>query len=435
MDRTASRVDLISPVVPWLIILTLLVLPYAIDPVTRWPALGLALTAALICEWLPRQFAPMADLPPLSRPWPPAARPEPIPPQPVPFHADRRFPPLSRFDPLAAAARRLPHARPEDFARAERLLSHMLATLEWAPRRVCWLTNPADVSTMALAPSLRLEASRWQLAVRRLGDPSADWAPNLVTEPHRLPRPRVQTGPPGRREQPIDEGWIGGPVWEDRAFSTCAWTALTAVREAAQSMKDWQFTRTRQARHLALFHARCRAAAEAGIGALWATDTTLIVIPRPMVHGDAADRFHREDGPAMEWTGLRRFYWHGVEVDERIILDPGSMTVEEIDAEPNVERRRVMIERFGRDRYLETKPWMTIHQTTINGSPVTLLQKNRTVLGSTLTCLRVRNATPEADGSRKEYMIRVPSHLTDARRALAWTFNLSPGDYLPTVET
>jgi len=49
--------------------------------------------------------------------------------------------------------------------------------------------------------------------------------------------------------------------------------------------------------------------------------------------------------------------------------------------------------------------------------------------------VEVRNSTPEPDGSRRTYFLRVPPTMRTAREAVAWTFGLGAVDYRPAVET
>ena len=53
--------------------------------------------------------------------------------------------------------------------------------------------------------------------------------------------------------------------------------------------------------------------------------------------------------PALHGVDLR---WQGVRVEERVILNPETITVEEIFAEQNAERRRVLLDRFGVSRFM-----------------------------------------------------------------------------------
>jgi hypothetical protein len=45
------------------------------------------------------------------------------------------------------------------------------------------------------------------------------------------------------------------------------------------------------------------------------------------------------------------------------------------------------------------------------------------------------NSTPEPDGRRKRYWLRVPPNMTTAHEAVAWSFNVPAKDYAPKVET
>ena len=49
--------------------------------------------------------------------------------------------------------------------------------------------------------------------------------------------------------------------------------------------------------------------------------------------------------------------------------------------------------------------------------------------------VEVLNATPEPDGSRKTYYLRVPPGTRTARAAVAWTFGLAADAYAPARET
>jgi hypothetical protein len=49
--------------------------------------------------------------------------------------------------------------------------------------------------------------------------------------------------------------------------------------------------------------------------------------------------------------------------------------------------------------------------------------------------VEVLNSTPEPDGTRKTYFLRVPPNLRTAREAVAWTFGLAGSQYRPERET
>lgn len=86
----------------------------------------------------------------------------------------------------------------------------------------------------------------------------------------------------------------------------------------------------------------------------WPFQNVCIVADRPTITNvDPQYRLHCEDGPAMAFADGYRFWaWHGVRVPQNVIENPETLTVAQIHAEQNAERRRVMIERWGWERYL-----------------------------------------------------------------------------------
>jgi hypothetical protein len=148
-----------------------------------------------------------------------------------------------------------------------------------------------------------------------------------------------------------------------------------------------------------------------------------------------------------------------VRVNRRVIIEPETITVEEIEAERNLEVRRVLMERFGLARYL-------------TASKSVLLDEDRDTLGhrrrlwskdvagdEPLVMVEVTNSTPEPDGTRKIYFLRVDPQLRPlppgdwppekqrvwlsdqkpqaptAHNAVASTWGMRGEDYRPTVET
>jgi hypothetical protein len=101
----------------------------------------------------------------------------------------------------------------------------------------------------------------------------------------------------------------------------------------------------------------------------------------------------------------------------------GTTTLADIKAEKNAESKRVMIERYGVDKYvresgmtpISTDDWGTLYD----------LGTHRVV--------RLLNSTLEPDGSAREYFRAVPSSCQTAREAVAWTFGLPEPEYAPAV--
>jgi len=49
--------------------------------------------------------------------------------------------------------------------------------------------------------------------------------------------------------------------------------------------------------------------------------------------------------------------------------------------------------------------------------------------------VEVLNSTPEPDGSRKTYFLRVPPRTSTAHEAVAWTFGMDAAEYSPITQT
>lgn len=208
------------------------------------------------------------------------------------------------------------------------------------------------------------------------------------------------------------------------------WSCSLASRNAVKA---------RVARDRAAFHTwrPVLEAFEAGAFTYWFTqiaDPVIAVAGMPSyVHLDARHRLHKDDGPAFAWLGVEYYYWHGVYVPPDrtyIILHPETITCADIDRESNAELRRIMIEHYGQDRYLLDSGGRMI-------SEEGLYQLYRKDLPGRepLVMVRVVNATPEPDGTRRIYWLRVPPHMRDAKAAVAWTFGLTPEQYKLVVET
>ncbi len=146
---------------------------------------------------------------------------------------------------------------------------------------------------------------------------------------------------------------------------------------------------------------------------------------------DTEGRLHSASGPAVGYSdGWSIYAWHGVQVAKAIITRPESITVRQIQREPNVERRRVLLERYGFDRYLVNGGGQPIH-----ADESGTLYRCEWPREEPQLMVRVMNSTPEPDGSVKHYVLRVPPTITTARDAIAWTFQMSGQDYHPIIET
>ena len=166
---------------------------------------------------------------------------------------------------------------------------------------------------------------------------------------------------------------------------------------------------------------------------LYWTEDTLYWIAKPTVHAEVVNdsrRLHCVDGPALEADSENLYFWHGVLVPAFVVVRPDWITMQHIAGEQNVEVRRVMLERFGAERYLREIGAQAVHQDQCG----TLYRAN--LAGDeALVMIEVVNSTPEHDGTWKKYMLRVDPRCSTAREAVAWTFGLTADQYQPLVET
>jgi hypothetical protein len=166
---------------------------------------------------------------------------------------------------------------------------------------------------------------------------------------------------------------------------------------------------------------------------------------------DVQNRAHSDTGPSIAWRdGWAVYTVHGVRVPADVVECPSGITVQRIQAEDNIEIRRVMLQKYGEARYLQDIGGAVVHSDEYG----TLYRVERP--GDTALCMvRVENSTPEADGTRKIYWLRChpelrpllsaadeldraklgkPQELT-ARNAVASTFGLRGEDYFPQIQT
>jgi hypothetical protein len=108
-------------------------------------------------------------------------------------------------------------------------------------------------------------------------------------------------------------------------------------------------------------------------------------------------RLHSASGPACAYPdGWAIYAWHGVRVPQWIIEQPETITTAKIDAEANAEVRRVMIERYGYERYVSRAK--VTHEDQFGK-----LRKRRSKKGDEIAVVEVVNGTAESDGSFKRY--------------------------------
>lgn len=120
--------------------------------------------------------------------------------------------------------------------------------------------------------------------------------------------------------------------------------------------------------------------------------------------------FHNESGPALELhDGFKTYSVRGVRVPENIILNKEGITIDEILAERDAEVQRIMIEFYGRDRFLRDGEGKVIASDTVAvrpGDPTHTQEIVRVLIHMDKINRRYLAATDGSTG--RQYFIQVP---------------------------
>lgn len=168
--------------------------------------------------------------------------------------------------------------------------------------------------------------------------------------------------------------------------------------------------------------------------------------PAEPIKMDDQNRPHCDNGPSHRWRdGWSLYHIHGVRVPAQVVMAPETLTVAQIKSENNAEVRRIMIDRYGEDRYIIDSGMRPVAHDETYGTLYVETQE----AGAPVAKIRVINRSPEPDGSFKTYWLDInPEHYNgDAGRvpqaAVASTWRDAAGklafrrwqDYAPQVET
>jgi hypothetical protein len=125
-----------------------------------------------------------------------------------------------------------------------------------------------------------------------------------------------------------------------------------------------------------------------------------------------------------------RLRWRGVPVEERIAFRPETITVAEVLGERNAELRRVLLERFGFDRFMVEAGAAVVDRDRDAGGERQLLRL-KLEDDEDLVCVAVN-----CPSTARRYLLRVPPAMRTCRQAVAWTAGFAdPEQYRPLVET
>lgn len=136
-------------------------------------------------------------------------------------------------------------------------------------------------------------------------------------------------------------------------------------------------------------------------------------------HPNDPNMFHNENGPTCRLYAVTKdgtpikddfldlYHIRGIEVDKRIVLNPETITVEEIDREANQEIKAVLLERMGITKYISNSKNLEILHTDKDehGLERMLIRKELAGYEDPVMGVLVTNTTPEPDGSHNKYFL------------------------------
>ncbi|HET9382249.1 MAG TPA: hypothetical protein VFP69_15650 [Streptomyces sp.] len=329
---------------------------------------------------------------------------------------------------VAAATRPADRAAAEDGIR----LAYRLAGLP-GPERIVWAASPREGAELAV----RLTAD---------GTTGGSVRDAVRTRPWAAARERLadRLGPAGWAGH-----WAltGGRLWDTTLMLTER-LRTGVVEAAAEETGDERAVRLvlldavlgqHDAAWLAAFDGQDGTEPLAGIAAVartagwwWPYEKTAIICERPgELHRDEAGRLNRGDGPALAFPdGFALYAWRGMPVPADFLDGLTELTPRRIREEENAELRRVMLEHYGYERYLEESGAEPVQR-----DEAGVLWRIELEGDEPLVTVEVVNSIPEPDGTHRTYWLRVPPRTRTAREGVAWTFGLEESEYAPAKQT
>ena len=127
--------------------------------------------------------------------------------------------------------------------------------------------------------------------------------------------------------------------------------------------------------------------------------------------------------------GSETFYYKGIIIPRNYWTHPKDLTPQEVFENPNAEVGAAGVEILVSVENKELNSFLKKIATDKWGVLYKITGFNQVLV------LKVVNATPEPDGTFKDYFLLVPSDLTSPRAAVAWTFGKQAKDYNPVIQT
>lgn len=160
----------------------------------------------------------------------------------------------------------------------------------------------------------------------------------------------------------------------------------------------------------------------------WAFDGICVLADPPTdVKKDPAGRLHAADSAAIAWSDSFGIWCeHGHSTAPPLPgRQPTLSEIQRIMAEPNLAVRRLMIERYGMDRLVESEYATLLHTSGTSALFRILLPDDESIVLVRVVC----------PSTKAVHFLRVPPGTRRCEQAIAWTFSLPETRYAPTKET
>lgn len=152
---------------------------------------------------------------------------------------------------------------------------------------------------------------------------------------------------------------------------------------------------------------------------------------------DERHRLHNEEGPVAVYPdGWKLYAIENLVVPEDWVERPETLTPQAIRGQRNQELRRIMIQQYGLERYMEADGGQVIDEDVDELGLARRLWRSRNGRAAEpMLALEVQNSTLEPDGTRRTFFLRVPPEMRRVKQAAAWTFRLEEAQYRPGAQS
>ncbi|AFH48951.1 Hypothetical protein IALB_1240 [Ignavibacterium album JCM 16511] len=160
-------------------------------------------------------------------------------------------------------------------------------------------------------------------------------------------------------------------------------------------------------------------AIDAGLDRIYVTNKNIGYTHDLKTKVDSEGELHCEDGPAFQsvW-GEKGYCYHGIRLDERVIMHPEQLSAEEIISSGTLKIKNVMIEKYGLGKFVEEAGYIIVDEIKSDKKIYQLLsvdiKENEPVKVMKIVCLK----------TYKTKYLRVKHDIRTFEEAMSWSFGL-----------